>query len=447
MFKHIKKTVRRLRSPYVIGLFILTLSGCGGGGGSAGTSGGGGGSTPSPSTASPTISTQSSVDLGTTVVNGTSAQLLTIRNTGTAALALGQLSLAGDAQFKIDPGTDTCSKKSVAPSSACTSSIQLTPTGQQGYTATLMIPSNDPANKVLTVALSGKGTALDLKSTGVVRTGCTAIPPQLQLLVTVADSTGQPAALTSPLFTVFENGVPITSPAPAITPVTTRSSLSVTVVMDYSGSLSLAEQQWMQDNTKGFIDSLVSTVQTTDEVSIMKFATDYHPTPFYPLASSVQVLKNAIDAPYVYDSSTSSIWDSTYAAVDNTAARTNDQRIVILLSDGEDIPKTHTLTDLINHAIAQKIPVFTVTILHPNHSYPALMQQLALQTGGQSFSASTSDTADLQGIYGKISNILTSQFKIIYNTTSTGGATVALDVKVDDNGSYGEFTTTAIGCK
>ncbi|KAB0668579.1 VWA domain-containing protein [Oryzomonas sagensis] len=447
MFKQIKKAVRRPCSPYIIGLFILALSGCGGGGGGAGTSGGGGGSTPSPSTTSPTISTQSSVNLGAVVVNGSSTQLLTITNTGSANLTIVALALEKGASSPFKIATDACSGKSIAPSATCMSSIQLVPQNQQVYTDNLTITSNDPANKTVTVGLSGKGTALDLKASEIIRDGCSATPKTLGFLVTVADSAGQPATVTSPVFTVTENGIPITNPAPVVTSVVARAPLSVTLAMDYSGSLSLAEQQWMQDNTKGFIDSLVATVQTTDEVSIMKFATDYHPTSFYPLASSVQVLKNAIDAPYAYDSSTSSIWDSTYAAVDNTAARTNDQRIVILLSDGEDIPKTHTLTDLINHAIAQKIPVFTVTILHPNHSYPTLMQQLALQTGGQSFSTSTSNAADLQGIFSKISNILASQYKIVYNTASTGGASVALDVKIDDNGNYGEFATTAIGCK
>ncbi|MGD0585871.1 MAG: VWA domain-containing protein, partial [Oryzomonas sp.] len=161
----------------------------------------------------------------------------------------------------------------------------------------------------------------------------------------------------------------------------------------------------------------------------------------------VQDANTAIDAPYTYDTSSSLIWDSTYAAVDNTAARTNDQRIVILISDGEDYSITHTLPDLINHAIAQKIPVFTVTVLHPNHSYPALMLQLALQTGGQAFSASASDAVALQGIYLNISQILTSQYKIVYNTASTGGAPVTLNIKVNDNGNLGEFSEQVTGCQ
>jgi hypothetical protein len=442
MLKLIKKTTRRLCPPYIIGLIVLSLCGCSGGG-----SGG------SSSTASPTISAQNSVDLGAAVVSGTSAQLLTIKNTGSATLAIGQLSLAGGASspFKIDSDTDTCSNAKIAPSSACTSSIQLTPTGQQVYTDTLTIPSNDPVNKTLTVGLTGTGMALDLKTSQVIRDFCTSTPKQLELLVSVADSTGQPATLTSsPVFTVFENGVQISNPA--VTQVVTRSPLSVTLVMDYSGSLSAAEQQWMQDNTKGFIDLLLKTLQTTDEVSIMKFATDAHSTSFYQLTYSEQVLnlKAAIDAAYPYDTSSSAIWDSTYAAVDTTAAQTNNQRIVILLSDGEDYSKTHSLTDLISHAIAQKIPVFTVTVLHTNHSYPALMQQLALQTGGQTFSASvsaaSSDVTALQGVYNNISQILTSQYTIVYNTASTGGVAVTLDVKLNDNGNLGEFSGQVTGC-
>ncbi|MGD0586930.1 MAG: hypothetical protein ABSA86_14350, partial [Oryzomonas sp.] len=324
MLKQIKKTTRRRCPPYVIGLFVLSLCGCSGFGGSSG------GSTTAPASSpasSPAISTQNSVDLGPAVIGGSSAQLLTIKNTGSANLDIKQLSLAAGAgsAFKIDAATDTCSNSSVKPSASCTSSIQLVPQTQQNYTDNLIIPSNDPTNKTLTVTLTGLGRALDLKPTDFIGDGCTSNPKQLALLVTAANGAGQPAILTSPVFSVFENGIQITSPAPVITPVVTRSPLSVTLVMDYSGSLSPAEQQWMQDNSEGFIALLMQTLQTNDEISIMKFATYYYPTPFYSLNSPVQVqdANTAIDAPYTYDTSSSLIWDSTYAAVDNTAARTN----------------------------------------------------------------------------------------------------------------------------
>jgi len=52
----------------------------------------------------------------------------------------------------------------------------------------------------------------------------------------------------------------------------------------------------------------------------------------------------------------------------------------------------------------------------------------------------------VEGIYAKISDILSSQYLIEYVSSSTGGTTASLHVEVNDNGDLGEDYIEKPGC-
>jgi hypothetical protein len=86
--------------------------------------------------------------------------LLGVCDPGPRLLVVGrQLDPATDGpQFALLPDQDFCSNSMVAPASSCTLQIAYVPSAAGAAAATLSIPSSDPAQPNVTVALSGTGT-------------------------------------------------------------------------------------------------------------------------------------------------------------------------------------------------------------------------------------------------------------------------------------------------
>ncbi len=112
-------------------------------------------------TGSPDISvTPSALDFGSAPVGIKSTlDTVTVQNNGTAALAMGVVTLGGanPDQFKAPALADLCSGRRLAPTEACTVGVRFKPTSVGGQSATLLIPSDDPDENPITVTLVGIG--------------------------------------------------------------------------------------------------------------------------------------------------------------------------------------------------------------------------------------------------------------------------------------------------
>jgi len=102
-----------------------------------------------------------SVDFGGVLVGAVLAQKVTIYNDGTAALQIGQITLGGasPSQFRQPAAADLCSGAVLSPGASCTLKVKLKPSVTGPLSATLVIPSNDPDQSVVTLPLSGVGQA------------------------------------------------------------------------------------------------------------------------------------------------------------------------------------------------------------------------------------------------------------------------------------------------
>ena len=109
-------------------------------------------------TLEPNISVSpTSLDFGSVTVGYTSsAQTVTVSNTGTANLNVGSVSTTGD--FTIQ--TDNCSGATVSAGGNCTVDVVFEPTAEGALSGTLSIPSDDPDTSNVNVALSGTGTVV-----------------------------------------------------------------------------------------------------------------------------------------------------------------------------------------------------------------------------------------------------------------------------------------------
>ncbi len=102
----------------------------------------------------PTISVNSSYDFGGVHLNNSAMQTIKVSNTGKGLLKLGDVTIS-ESDFSVT--YDYCSNQSVKENRYCSVVVTFAPNTEGNRTATLSIPSNDPAVAVATVNLTGSG--------------------------------------------------------------------------------------------------------------------------------------------------------------------------------------------------------------------------------------------------------------------------------------------------
>jgi hypothetical protein len=259
----------------------------------------------------------------------------------------------------------------------------------------------------------------------------------LKLLVSATDGAGVAVPGLEAFIKLFENGNSVLNPT--ITPDT--SNLSAALLLDYSPSIQ--NLSVIEGAAKVFVDAL----QLTDEAAVLKFAKTRQPASFTFVTGDKTPLKTIIDAPFTGDTTGTVLYDVVYDAVDAVNARSLPRRAVVVLSDGLDVGSTRTLDQAIDRAVQAGIPVFAIAITDALDPRPEIMKRLADETGGAYFEAPSA--SEVEDIYLQIAGILSEQYSIQYTTTSSGGATISLDVEVDETPAQvneGEASRDAIGC-
>jgi len=135
-------------------------------------------------------------------INTTSAaQMVTVSNSGNAALAISAVSLAGSqaAEFQIAPGTTCVAGASVAANASCVVKLTMTPLAAGARSASLAIAHNAAATPS-TIALNGTGTtapqpAISLNAASLVFNAQTLGSASPSQSVTVANSGAAPLTL------------------------------------------------------------------------------------------------------------------------------------------------------------------------------------------------------------------------------------------------------------
>jgi MYXO-CTERM domain-containing protein len=102
--------------------------------------------------------------------------VVTVTNTGTADLFIGQVAAANPLEAPFSVSSDTCSGRSLAPAATCSLVIRFVPGAPRGFNDSFNIPSNDPDETSIIVTVTGTGTV----ATG---GGSSAADPALVLLL------------------------------------------------------------------------------------------------------------------------------------------------------------------------------------------------------------------------------------------------------------------------
>jgi 6-phosphogluconolactonase (cycloisomerase 2 family) len=143
-------SLRPWSTPAALLVLCPLVIGCSGAGNS-----GGGGTQPS----GPAVQLSASSLSFTAADSGypTAAQTITLTNSGSTSLTLGNETLSGaDASYfgGVGGGVGGCSQISLAPAASCTTQVVFTPVAARNYTATLTF-SDNAGNSPQTVALTG----------------------------------------------------------------------------------------------------------------------------------------------------------------------------------------------------------------------------------------------------------------------------------------------------
>ena len=415
------------------------IGGCGVGGGGGGGAGSGGGGTPTGTP--PDISVSANQLLfGGIVQNNFTDRTITIQNRGTQNLNIGQIAQADPLVSPFSIEDDNCSLKTLPSLRTCTLRVRFEPTTQgDNFNDTFDIPSNDPDENPVTVTVSGDGKGLNV-SFNQVSTNCPTVTPTVTLYITVADEDGDP--LVPPLaqgkFSLSENGIEIDQSVPANNfdfSNSVTSPKSIALVLDISASMEDAIDE-MQAAAVSFINMLAAP---PDEAEIIRFAKTVEPVVPDPEFTSVKgdliaAIQAAIPKDFDFRDGTA-MYDAVEQAVADTAVQGTDRRrAVVVIADGRDNSSSSIdLNGLIDLALDEGVPVFTIGLGDVNAEN---MQQLADETGGQYYYAP--DEGDLDAIYDQISDIISSQYTLAYDTASPCGDIISLDVVVEDGGLQGE---------
>jgi len=411
--------------PSIVTLFLLipmVFMGCSGGGGSDETT---------LPTGSPSIQVlPAAYNFGTvTDVNAPAPLEVEITNSGTARLDVSSIVLLDTVNFALNlsGGSKPCATASpnIAAGGNCTVEVDFDPQSTASFSSILRIRSNDSTHPVLDLPLSGIQEPVDTLNVRInqVETNCPGTA--FTAYVSVTDQGGYPVTgLTSTTDWTITEAVPGGYDGPPDNPiiyVANAATLSVALVMDYSGSITDVQDNVddMEESAAAFVDQLGSG----DEAEIIKFADDFDVVQSWQpgSVSGINILKTAIYAPYDNGRETD-LYDAVYEAIDRVATRSKARRAVIVITDGVNDPSMYNLADVISYGNTQGVPVFAVGLGQDLN--PDILRQMADDTGGHYYESASSD--NLRTIYQQLSDVL---FEDTYILTYTSG--LGADVTAD----------------
>ena len=423
----------------------MALTGCSSGSSSS--------STQAPATPRPLLEViPATFDFGT-VTDGNLSDLapllVTLNNNGSANLNISSFTLSDPVNFTLDTangGTNPCVSNSptIPAGESCTVAVVFSPTIiDNPYTAGLTIVSND-TNSPFTISLAG---ALEAVATLNVKINqIEACPrPNATAYVSVTDQGGFPVTgLGRSNFTLSENGVPLGNPAGANLVADDVPTISVALLLDYSGSITNSPTD-VEDMENAAIN-FVNQMGANDEAELIKFAAAYDVT--QPFTSSKADLIAAIRSATDLGRNTL-LYDTVVKAVDDIKTRVKDRKAIILFTDGVDYASptqplsTNSLEDAVAYANAEGIPVFAVGL--GQEIDPDVLRQLADETGGTFYEAATS--SNLATIYQQLATLLfTDQYILTFISGLGEDETGDLTVTAAFSGLEGSDTKLIPAC-
>ena len=118
------------------------------------------------------------------------------------------------------------------------------------------------------------------------------------------------------------------------------------------------------------------------------------------------------------------LYDGVILSAQALEQETLNARVLILLTDGQEVSSDATLTEAIAAARAAEMAVYPIAIESPSLS-PAPLKRLAAETGGRYWAAQS--TQALAAVYASIAEELRRTWQLSYTTSARPGEQLRLD--------------------
>jgi hypothetical protein len=413
-------TVRARHAVLVAAAMFLV--GCGGGGGGSGS----GNNTPGVGAIQASLS---AIDYGNKLIGTTTRRTFTITNTGTASFNVGNTN-PGAGFTVIRP----CNN--LAPNASCTITVEFSPTEQRIYSGSFSVGAQGIS---ATINLSGGGNGLDTQISRVT-TSCP--NPTVTVRVRVSDSNGDPTLnLLESNFTVKVGGNTVTPLSFVVVGI--DEPASVGLMIDWSNSL----RDYRQDLIDGS-EIFINALRDVDRAGLFRFALDLdgNVVNFVDTDNAgKQALIDGLFSSYSGSLNPTFIRDNLVEVLDLIRDESNENRIVVLITDGRRDQSTLTLNQVIERANADNVAVFTIAFGDFGPAEAEWLEQLAERTGGRFFESP--DLDDLADIYAAIRSLLSNQYELTFTNPSPGTSRLLEIAVVDDSGNRGDDARQIAACE
>lgn len=245
----------------------------------------------------------------------------------------------------------------------------------------------------------------------------------VELFAAVTDRSGDLVkGLTAGDFEVLESGQP-----QAITQFELVQNLPLTIgiTLDTSGSM----ESSLVEARQAAADFLKSVVKPRDRAFAVRF--DSRPDLLVPPTDDIAAVVNSIESLQAVGGT--ALHDALIASLHYFRA-TKGQRVLVLLSDGDDTASTAKFADALEYARRSGVSVYTIglNIGAGNVGVRKKLGDLAEATGGRTFY--TSKASELSGVYEQIEQEVRSRYLIAFQATASGAGYRPVEVRAKKSG-------------
>ena len=176
--------------------------------------------------------------------------------------------------------------------------------------------------------------------------------------------------------------------------------------------------------------NFIASKPTADAVAVLSFGP--HPVSLSNLSTATIDTDAALRNVTVASHQGTALYDAIVAATGQLRASPLVGRVLIVLTDGQDVSSKATLADAVSIAREAGVSIYPIGIEGQGFD-PTALQQLAAQTGGHYYGAAS--TAALDGVYSSIAKRLGHTWTISYVTAARPGDHVKVEATVPGAGS------------
>ena len=244
--------------------------------------------------------------------------------------------------------------------------------------------------------------------------------PQVGVTVVTSARAGRPQ--------LFENGVP----AAGLQEVNLGAAKSVVLAVDRSQSMA---GRSLRDATAA-ARAFVASAGPNDQIEVVTFGRQA--TVLSGFSSSTADANAALTGLTVGSRSGTALWDAIVLAARALEAQGQRGRVILVVTDGQDVSSTATLAGAIAAAHRAHAAVYAIGIDGKGYT-PGPLRELAGRTGGQYLEASSS--RQLASLYSSMAQTLAHTWQLRYVTAARPGESVRLSAVVAGAGSAARTVT------